>query len=245
MSWSRLDIMTAVIVFFCMGVLGLLVYKLVGAMNEDGAREKAQVEVSDDRPEEEAEEEVLDRWVDGDSSAYLDEIGMLEEDLDDPATAETGAGIAEEEIARGKQEKTWPAERPRPASVPSASRAAADKSTSISSSSPTPSAEKTTAAPPAASPTKISPRPAPVTIGPRAGAGGIYKVIAGAFKSRVNADSQASQLLRLGYAQTRVLSADNGIYRVMVQSFDNSADAARLERELETKGFGDCYVKAN
>lgn len=239
MSWSRLDIMTSVIVFFCMGVLGLLVYKLVGAMNEDVAREKAQVEVSDDRPEE--EEEVVDTWVDGDSSAYLDEIGTLEEDLDEPAIAGAEAGIAEEEITRAKQEKTWPAERPRPASVPSASRAVTDKSTSVSSSSPTASAEKTTAA----APTKISPRPAPVTIGPRAGAGGIYKVIAGAFKSRANADSQASQLLRLGYAQTRVLSADNGIYRVMVQSFDNSADAARLERELETKGFGDCYVKAN
>lgn len=243
MSWSRLDILTAVIVFFCMGVLGLLVYKLVGAMNEDDVREKPQVEISDDRPEE--EEEVVDSWVDGDSSAYLDEIGMLEEDLDDPAMADAEAGIAEEEVVQAKQEKTWPAERPKTASVPSASRAAADRSKSVPSSSSTASAEKTTAAAPAASPTKASPRPAPVTIGPRAGAGGIYKVIAGAFKSRVNADSQASQLRQLGYAQTRVLSADNGIYRVMVQSFDNSADAARLERELETKGFGDCYVKAN
>jgi cell division protein FtsN len=242
MSWSRLDILTAVIVFFCMGVLGLLVYKLVGAMNEDDVREKPQVEVSDDRPEE--EEEVVDSSVGSDSSAYLDEIGMLEEDLDDPAMADAEAGIAEEEVVQAKQEKTWPAERPKTASVPSASRAVADRSTSVSSSSSTASAEKTTAAP-AASPTKTGPRPAPVTIGPRAGAGGIYKVIAGAFKSRVNADSQASQLRQLGYAQTRVLSGDNGIYRVMVQSFDNSADAARLERELESKGFGDCYVKAN
>jgi cell division protein FtsN len=242
MSWSRLDVLTAVIVFICMGVLGLLVYKLVEAMNEDGVREKPQVEVSDDRP---TEDEALDTWVEEDSSTYLDEMSGFE-DLDDPDAGVAETGIAEEEIASAKQEKTWPAERPKPASVPSASRpAAADRGAVVSSAPSAASSGKTARVAPAPSPAKTNPKPAPVVIGPRAGNGGVYKVIAGAFKSQGNAESQASQLRRLGYAQTRVLSADNGIYRVMVQSFDNSADAARLERELETKGFGDCYVKAN
>lgn len=240
MSLSRLDILTAAIVFICMSVLGLLVYKLVEAMNDDGVREKPQVEVRDDYP---TEDEAADTWVEEDSSTYLDEMTDLE-DLDD--TDAGGEGIAEEEVVRAKQEKTWPAERPKPASVPSASRpTAADRGAAVSSSPSAISSGKTATVAPAPSPAKTNPRPAPVIIGPRAGNEGIYKVIAGAFKSQGNAESQASQLRRLGYAQTRVLSADNGIYRVMVQSFDNSADAARLERELETKGFGDCYVKAN
>ena len=243
MSWSRLDILTAVIVFICMGVLGLLVYKLVGAMNEDGVREIPQVEVSDDRS---TEDEAPDTWVEEDSSTYLDEMSDFE-DLEDPdAGGGEEEGIAEEEIANAKQERTWPAERPKPASVPSTSRStAADRGAVVSSSPSTASSGKTATVAPAPSPAKTNPRPAPVIIGSQTGNEGMYRVIAGAFKSQGNAESQANQLRRLGYAQTRVLSADNGIYRVMVQSFDNSADAARLERELETKGFGDCYVKAN
>lgn len=225
-----------------MGILGLLVYKLVEAMNEDDVREKAQVEVVDDRPEK-GGEEIVDTWLGEDSSAYLDEIEALEEDMGGSVAED--AGIAEEEIAKAKQEKTWPAERPKPASVPSASRPAADRGSNVSSSPSTTSSAKTTTVASSEAPVSTNPKPAPVTIGPQAGSGGTYKVIAGAFKSQVNAESQASRLRQLGYTQTRVLSADNGIYRVMVRSFDNSAAAARLERELETKGFGDCYVKAN
>lgn len=240
MSWSRVEILTTVIVVLAMGVLGLLVYKLVDAINDGNVHNKEQVEASSDLPQEEEEDE-LDTWLPEDSLAYLDEMSALE-DSDDLAAA--GGGIAEEEIATAKQEKTWPADRPTTASVPSASRSAADRGVPVSSSTPTTERKPVTAAP-AETRASVNPRPAPAVIGSRTNTEGIYQVIAGAFKSQVNAESLVGQLRRLGYTQTSVLSADNGIYRVMVQSFDNSAAATNLKRELASKGFRDCYVKAN
>ncbi len=72
---------------------------------------------------------------------------------------------------------------------------------------------------------------------------GKFMVIAGTFSKSVLAKSQVSKLKNLGFNNARIEPFDRGKYDVvMVDRFDNMADAERLVKSLKSKGV-DCYVK--
>lgn len=67
--------------------------------------------------------------------------------------------------------------------------------------------------------------------------GGRYMVMAGQFKKMVWAEEQKALMIKKGYTDTRIELFDRGSWaNVLVQRFDNSAEAEALVDELTEKG---------
>lgn len=72
---------------------------------------------------------------------------------------------------------------------------------------------------------------------------GDYLVLAGAFKEKVNAQTEASRLRKLGYAHAEVSPFNRGTFAVvLVDRFVDVADARKLVNELKAKGV-EAYVQ--
>lgn len=73
---------------------------------------------------------------------------------------------------------------------------------------------------------------------------GKYMVLAGSFTKRALADAQVKSLRKMGYNEARVEIFDKGKFAVvLVNRFDNMADAERLVKKLNSSGVKS-YVKA-
>lgn len=81
--------------------------------------------------------------------------------------------------------------------------------------------------------------PTPTTTTPSAGdSEGQYMVIAGTFRQLSNAERRVSDLINMGYRETRLTKFDRGTYAVaLVNRFSSLSSARALERELEAKGI--------
>lgn len=78
---------------------------------------------------------------------------------------------------------------------------------------------------------------------PLTAAEGKYMVIGGSFTQKASAQGQVDKLHKKGYDNARVEIFDRGKYAVvMVDRFNNMADAERLVKNLATDGFKS-YVK--
>jgi cell division septation protein DedD len=72
---------------------------------------------------------------------------------------------------------------------------------------------------------------------------GNYLVLAGSYKIRENAETEVRRLQKLGYENAEVSPFNRGAFAVvLVNRFDNVADARALVQELKGKGV-DSYVQ--
>jgi cell division septation protein DedD len=72
---------------------------------------------------------------------------------------------------------------------------------------------------------------------------GKFMVIAGAFTKKALAQAEADKMKKQGYSNARVEIFDRGKFAViLVDRFDNRAQAERLVKELRERGI-ECYVK--
>ncbi|MEY2905293.1 MAG: hypothetical protein RJA52_1309 [Bacteroidota bacterium] len=75
-------------------------------------------------------------------------------------------------------------------------------------------------------------------------ASGNYMVIAGSYRIKGNAEKEVQRLIGLGYANARVGTFNQGsLASVLVNSFENKADASSLVAELKEKHGIDAYVQ--
>lgn len=73
---------------------------------------------------------------------------------------------------------------------------------------------------------------------------GDYMVLAGTFSVKSNAENYAKKIKGMGYESTRVEIFDKGTYAVvLVDRFDNEADARKLIQSLKTDDNIDAYLK--
>jgi cell division protein FtsN len=71
-----------------------------------------------------------------------------------------------------------------------------------------------------------------------------YSVVIGAFQNRTNANSLKERMANEGYRPI-VAENDYGMYRVIIASFDNRADALKARDAFKTKyapGFRDAWL---
>ena len=72
---------------------------------------------------------------------------------------------------------------------------------------------------------------------------GAYMVLAGSYKQKINASNQVSKLKKMGYDEAAVELFNGGALAVaLVNRFDSYNEAAKLKKELESKGF-DVFIK--
>lgn len=101
---------------------------------------------------------------------------------------------------------------------------------------------KTTATKTRTEPTTPVETEAPSTTGASSREGD-YLVLAGAFKEKANAQTEASRLRKLGYDDAEVSPFNRGTFAVvLVDRFIDVADARKLVNELKAKGV-EAYVQ--
>jgi cell division protein FtsN len=99
-------------------------------------------------------------------------------------------------------------------------------------------AEPSDPAPATTPPPASTPASTPATQSTTGYSEGKYMVIAGTFRQLSNAERRVSELLKMGYSETRVSKFNRGAYAVaLVNRFSSLSSARQLERELEAKGI--------
>ncbi len=209
---SRLDIITIAIVVICLAALGYLVYKIAGLYKT----EEPTTSITEGYDNNEgADEQTYTDW-DDEVAAAGDDVDLDDDELgsyadtDEATTTDGSSNYSADELDSGSDiaEET----------------SSNDDSASSNGSGGSGASESATAA--------------TYDNTPRSTSTGKYMVIAGSYRQRTNADSQASKLRGMGYNNTEVTLFDRGTFAVvLVDRFSSYGDAKRLVNELTGKGI--------
>jgi rare lipoprotein A len=102
---------------------------------------------------------------------------------------------------------------------------------------PIPYSQLARAAPP---PPPVAPPPPPTVAAPVAASGPSYRVQAGAFGDRINAERAVSQLAHAG--QAVIESTQSGLYRVVLEAGADEGRAWAVRDQVASAGFADARV---
>ena len=209
---SRLDIITIAIVVICLAALGYLVYKIAGLYKT----EEPTTSITEGYDNNEgADEQTYTDW-DDEVAAAGDDVDLDDDELgsyadtDEATTTDGSSNYSADELDSG--------------SDIAEEASSNDDSASSNGSGGSGASESATAA--------------TYDNTPRSTSTGKYMVIAGSYRQRTNADSQASKLRGMGYNNTEVTLFDRGTFAVvLVDRFSSYGDAKRLVNELTGKGI--------
>jgi cell division septation protein DedD len=213
-TMSKLDYVTIAIVGICIMAILFLVYKMTNVFKDGKQTDKT--EMTADSVETESDD-VYDYEIDQNV------------DSTDASTATKGNAASDKTTATKPATTSVPADR------------------AETSASDAPSEDEVEDAIKEATSTKPTTKPAKTSTDAADNANytdGKYMVIAGSFSIKASAEKQASKLKKMGYENARMEIFDKGKYAVvLVDRFDNMAEAERLVKKLNGDGVKS-YVKA-